>query len=527
MRRPWTLRRSPGDRQPDAPASPQPDAGRLGLEPPPVEIAPNDPLVAYFQSASGPVDLDSLELDSPALAQLRSAGSRMVVPLVSQGELIGLLNLGPRRSEQEYSVDDRKLLQDLAGHAAPAVRVAQLVREQQAEIRERERIEQELEVARLIQQRFLPHELPEPPGWHVAAYYQPAREVGGDFYDFIELPDGQLGIVVGDVTDKGVPAALVMATTHSVLRAEAPRLVAPGEVLGRVNDLLVPEMPAHMFVTCLYAVLDPASGRLRFANAGHNLPYLRGAGGVTELRATGMPLGLLPGMAYEEKEAALAPGDDLLLHSDGLAEAHGPERQMFGFPRLAKLAGEGAGGQELIDLLLSELGKFTGPGWEQEDDITLVTLRRTGADPAAGTVTEFELASEPGNERIAIERVTAAVGDLHLPRARVDRLGTAVGEAVMNAIEHGNHNRPELPVGVRVAVSGAELSVRITDQGGDRPIPQAERPDLEAKLSGEQSPRGWGLFLIESMVDELRTSVDEQRHIIELIVHLEKVGDHG
>jgi anti-sigma regulatory factor (Ser/Thr protein kinase) len=97
----------------------------------------------------------------------------------------------------------------------------------------------------------------------------------------------------------------------------------------------------------------------------------------------------------------------------------------------------------------------------------------------------------------------------------------------MNAIEHGNHNRPELPVGVRVAVSGAELSVRITDQGGDRPIPQVERPDLEAKLSGEQSPRGWGLFLIESMVDELRTSVDEQRHTIELIVHLEKVGDHG
>src|SRR5215218_10926415 len=213
MRRPWTLRRSPGDRQPDAPASPQPDTGRLGLEPPPVEIAPNDPLVAYFQSASGPVDLDSLRLDSPALAQLRSTGSRMVVPLVSQGELIGLLNLGPRRSEQEYSVDDRKLLQDLAGHAAPAVRVAQLVREQQAEIRERERIEQELEVARLIQQRFLPQELPDLPGWHVAAYYQPAREVGGDFYDFLELPDGQLGIVVGDVTDKGVPAALVMATT--------------------------------------------------------------------------------------------------------------------------------------------------------------------------------------------------------------------------------------------------------------------------------------------------------------------------
>jgi len=321
----------------------------------------------------------------------------------------------------------------------------------------------------------------------------------------------------------------VMATTHSILRAEAPRLVSPGEVLRRANDLLVTEMPAHMFVTCLYAVLDPTSGRLRYANAGHNLPYLRTEDGVVELRATGMPLGLLPGMAYEEKEAAVAAGDDLLLHSDGLAEAHGPERQMFGFPRLAKLAAEGASGQELIDLLLSELAKFTGPGWEQEDDITLVTLRRSGAGPAAGStaLTEFELASEPGNERIAIERVAAAVGDLGLPAARLDRLKTAVGEAVMNAIEHGNRNRPELPVGVRVAVSGAELSVRVTDQGGDRPVLQAERPDLEAKLAGEQSPRGWGLFLIESMVDELRTSADERQHAVELIVRLEGVEDHG
>src|SRR5215218_2714383 len=459
------LRREPRVRPTTEPVAAPPER----VEAPPVEIAPNDPLIAYFSVATGAVDIDALQLDSPALEELREAGIKLVVPLVSQGELIGLLNLGPRRSEQEYSADDRKLLQDLAGHAAPAVRVAQLVREQQAEIRERERIEQELEVARLIQQRFLPHELPEPPGWHVAAYYRPAREVGGDFYDFLELPDGQLGIVVGDVTDKGVPAALVMATTHSVLRAEAPRLVAPGEVLGRVNDLLVPEMPAHMFVTCLYAVLDLASGRLRFANAGHNLPYLRGAGGVTELRATGMPLGLLPGMAYEEKEAALAPGDDLLLHSDGLAEAHGPERQMFGFPRLAKLAAEGKSGQELIDLLLNELAMFTGPGWEQEDDITLVTLRRSGAGPAAVALTEFEVASEPGNERIAIERVAAAVGGLDLPAARLERLKTAVGEAVMNAIEHGNRNRAELPVGVRVAVSGTELSVRVTDQGDDRP----------------------------------------------------------
>jgi serine phosphatase RsbU (regulator of sigma subunit) len=344
----------------------------------PVELAPNDPLLVYVASAGGAVDLEGLELDSPGLDALREAGVRLVVPLVSQGELIGMLNLGPRRSEQDYSGDDRKLLNDLAGHAAPAVRVAQLVREQEAEVRERERIQQELEVARLIQQQFLPHELPALAGWEVAAYYKPARAVGGDFYDFIELPDGQVGIVVGDVTDKGVPAALVMATTHSILRAEAPRLVSPQAVLTRANELLVAEMPPNMFVTCLYAVLDPATGLLRYANAGHNLPYVRSDGGVGELRATGMPLGLLPGMPYDEREATLRDGDLMLLHSDGLAEAHGPEREMFGFPRVVKLMGEErGGGQAVIDLLLNELSSFTGQGWDQEDDITLVTLECT------------------------------------------------------------------------------------------------------------------------------------------------------
>src|SRR6201989_908753 len=177
----------------------------------PIDIAPNDPLLAYLQSASGAVDVEALELDSPAPAELKAAGVKLAVPLVSQGELIGVLNLGPRLSEQEYSSDDRKLLDNLAAQAAPALRVGQLVREQQAEAATRQRFEQELEVARLIQHNFLPRELLDLPGWNIAAYYHPAREVGGDFYDVIPLADGRVAFVVGDVTDKGVPAALVMS----------------------------------------------------------------------------------------------------------------------------------------------------------------------------------------------------------------------------------------------------------------------------------------------------------------------------
>jgi serine phosphatase RsbU (regulator of sigma subunit)/anti-sigma regulatory factor (Ser/Thr protein kinase) len=523
-------REAQGARAPGPPATGE-------IEAPTVDIAPNDPILVYFQGASGPVDLDKLDLDSPGLRALRSEGIKLVVPLVSQGELIGLLNLGARLSEQEYSTDDRKLLENLAAQAAPAVRVAQLVRQQQAEARERQRMEQELQVAKLIQQHFLPKVLPELPGWQVEAYYRPAREVGGDFYDFIELPEGKVGIVVGDVTDKGVPAAMVMAATRSVLRAAATRLVAPGAVLERVNELLQPDMPPNMFVTCLYGVLDPASGRLRFANAGHNLPYLRTQEGVAELRATGMPLGLMPGMTYEENEAVVGGAATLLLHSDGLAEAHDPSGDMFGFPRLARLIEEHPGGPTLIDELLAELDRFTGEGWEQEDDVTLVLLhhaavstgraeptKRSDQSPAdeVRTLAEFDVPSERGNERMVMERVADAVLALDLPPARLERLKTAVAEATMNAMEHGNGYRSEVPVSIKVLASHAALSVRITDRGGGRPIPQAEVPDLDAKLAGEQSPRGWGLFLIKNMVDDVHVTSDDTHHTVELVVDLEE-----
>ena len=223
------------------------------------------------------VDVEELELQSPALEEMKAAGVKLAVPLVSQGELIGVLNLGPRRSEQEYSSDDRKLLDNLAAQAAPALRVGQLVREQQAEAATRQRFEQELEVARLIQQNFLPKQLPELADWEVAAYYRPAREVGGDFYDVIPISEDRMGFVIGDVTDKGVPAALVMAATRSVLRASVQRLIDPGVVLERVNEHLCPDMPEKMFVTCLYGVLDTTTGHFRFANAGHDLPYVKTA----------------------------------------------------------------------------------------------------------------------------------------------------------------------------------------------------------------------------------------------------------
>lgn len=528
---------------PDAASQAEAQSAALGAPPAldyQVSIAPDDPLIAFFERAPDPILVDKLPLDTPGVRALRAAGVTLVVPLVSQGELVGMLNLGPRMGEQQYSVDDRALLNNLATQAAPAVRVAQLARRQELEAQARERIEQELRVARLIQETLLPKEVPALPGWNIAALWRPAREVGGDFYDFIPLSDGRMVIVIGDVTDKGVPAAMVMATTRTMLRSAAMDTDSPGIVLQIVNERLCREIPPKMFVTCLYAILDPDTGRLSFANAGHDLPYRGKDGAVGELRATGMPLGLLPGMIYEEKDTIIEEGERVLFYSDGLVEAHNRQREMFGFPRLKQLVGAHPQEQHLIDFLMNELARFTGAGWEQEDDVTVVALERSHAPspppplPIANLMPEavrqsdewrrlarFELPSVAGNEREAMRRVTEAVEPLALPRTLGERVQTAVAETVMNAIEHGNMGRAELPVEVEVFASPNRLLVRIADQGVKKAIPPAQVPNLDAKLRGEQSPRGWGLFLIEKMADTVRMHTDESHHTIELEFNLE------
>jgi serine phosphatase RsbU (regulator of sigma subunit) len=155
---------------------------------------------------------------------------------------------------------------------------------------------------------------------------------------------------------------------------------SPGEILQRVNQALFPNIPPNMFVTCFYTILDPKSGTLTFANAGHDLPYLRRrSGDCEELRARGMPLGLMLGMSYEEKEVVLDADESCLFYSDGLVEAHDPKGEMFGFPRLRELVAEHGEEESLEETLLEELYSFTGEEWEQEDDITLLTLRRSAA----------------------------------------------------------------------------------------------------------------------------------------------------
>jgi anti-sigma regulatory factor (Ser/Thr protein kinase) len=413
-------------------------------------------------------------------------------------------------------------------------------------------MEQELRVARHIQHSLLPKNVPKRPGWEIATYYQPARAVGGDFYDFLELPDGRLVFIIGDVTDKGIPAALVMATTRSTLRAAAQRLISPSQVLAQANELICADIPKAMFVTCLYAVLDPNNGRLRYANAGHSLPYWRRDSRVIKLWATGMPLGLMPDQAYEEKEITIAAGENVLFYSDGLMEAHNRDRQILGPAHLQTLIANHTGDPPLIDVLVSKLAQFTGHDIDPEDDVTLVTLSRMQAGKETtkkiqprktsqkqpGTLptplpvpctqwralAHFELPSKRGQDGRVMQLISEVTASLNLSPRRRERLQTAVTEAVLNAMEHGHGYDPTKLVSIEMLFCEAALLVRIS-QGEGPPIPTPKTPDLATKVAGREEPRGWGLFLMENLVDDMRIHNSVNQRTIELIMHLENNED--
>jgi serine phosphatase RsbU (regulator of sigma subunit)/predicted ester cyclase len=346
----------------------------------PEEVQGREGLIWAAAQVAGAISNASLVVEDQ-VAQGDKVVTRFTVHSThDRGEIMGLAPSGRQMTNRViliHRISEGKIAEEWGIGTIGSNLRGQLLEQERIE---RERVDQELRVARRIQQASLPNEVPELEGWQISPYYQPAREVGGDFYDFHPLSEGRLGLVVGDATGKGVPAALVMSTTCGMLQAISQALdsssSSPGEVLERVNETLVTRIPSNMFVTCFYAILDPKSGSLSYANAGHDLPYLHRGGDCEELRARGMPLGLMPGMRYEEKEIELDVGEGVFFYSDGLVEAHDPKGEMFGFPRLRELIAEHGEERALGNFLLEELYSFVGEGWEQEDDITLLTLNR-------------------------------------------------------------------------------------------------------------------------------------------------------
>ena len=242
-------------------------------------------------------------------------------------------------------------------------------------------LQNELDVARKIQQGILPASFPEGDGFEVYGNMEPARNVGGDFFDVIMLENGRLGLAVADVSDKGVPAALFMMSSRTLLKGAAIGRGVPGDVLSEVNDLLTEDNEAFMFVTVLYAVFDPHSGTLNYANGGHTNPLLVHSDGTSEeLPLTGgIALGVMPELEYKESSVTLAEGDTLVLYTDGVSEAMNSEGEEFGIDRLRNIFVNSppASARAANEAILQAVIDFAGDT-PQSDDVTCLVLRRIG-----------------------------------------------------------------------------------------------------------------------------------------------------
>lgn len=300
-----------------------------------------------------------------------------VVPLIVDGHSIGALVINCRQPRQ-LDESEMRLLNLMANQAAIAIEKARL---QEKEV-EQLQMEREMELGREIQLSLLPQASPSVPGWEFAARYQAARLVGGDFYDFLPLAPHRLGLVIGDVVGKGVPAALLMALSRTTIRTMAMSDHGPGAVLEKANDLMVRDSRSDLFLTAAYAELNVINGRLAYALGGHNRPLWRQAtsGEIKELDADGMLLGSFAGIALEEREIEVAAGDLLVFYTDGVTEAMNNRRELFGRERLwAALANQaGTSAQQVLDAILAAVHGFVGDT-PPSDDLTLFVVRRLPA----------------------------------------------------------------------------------------------------------------------------------------------------
>lgn len=301
--------------------------------------------------------------------------SILCVPIRLQDVTLGVIYVDNRLQAGIFTRDDLELLNAIASTAAIAIENARLY---QVAV-EKGRMERELQMARQVQSSLIPREMPPLPAWELATLWQPARLVGGDFYDVLPAPPGCGRVAIGDVSDKGMGAALFMAVTRSILRASAAAAPSPAECISSANRLLAADATRGMFVTLFYAELEAAGGRVTFVNAGHNPPLLYRAAGrdVTALPRTGLPLGIDETAIFGERPVDLGPGDFLLLYTDGITEAANGQGHEWGIERLRAfaLAQANCSARNLVAALQAELSAFASVD-EQYDDMTVMVLKR-------------------------------------------------------------------------------------------------------------------------------------------------------
>jgi sigma-B regulation protein RsbU (phosphoserine phosphatase) len=309
--------------------------------------------------------------------KLASLHTELLLPLAVRDKLLGFISLGPKRSEEPYTGSDVRLLKTVAAQTGLALENANLMQTIAEEVAQRERLNREVEIAREVQERLFPQKLPVVAGLDYAGHCRPALGVGGDYYDFLALPNGCLGIAIGDVSGKGIAAALMMASLQASLRSEATR--APKNLaaaLSSINHLVYEASSANRYATFFYGQYDPAAGRFDYVNAGHNPPILLHDGKITRLETGGTVIGLLEHSDYEQGSVTIRPGDWLVAFTDGISEALDVSDEEWGEDRLmeAVCSHQGCSAQELMIRLFAEATAFAGAA-PQHDDMTLVVVR--------------------------------------------------------------------------------------------------------------------------------------------------------
>ncbi|GAB4493069.1 MAG: hypothetical protein Fur0016_20970 [Anaerolineales bacterium] len=300
----------------------------------------------------------------------------IALPLMVKGEIFGIMLAEEASGGRRFRTRRLEILNGIAQQVALAIQNDLFQREMVA----RERLETEVQLARQIQQTFIPKTLPHLPHWDLAARWRTARQVGGDFYDVFELPNGKLGLFIADVADKGVPAAMFMALTRTLVRAAILQTESPAEALRQVNDLLYPDAEQGMFVTAVYGVLDSQTGQFTYANAGHNPPlWMKSTPSphIERLTRTGMALGVDTGVEMGQSTIDLTPGDVLLFYTDGITEAFSPTEEMFGEDRLYTVLNDltPASASQVLEAVDNAVIHFTADA-PVSDDITLIVVRR-------------------------------------------------------------------------------------------------------------------------------------------------------
>jgi serine phosphatase RsbU (regulator of sigma subunit) len=315
------------------------------------------------------------EISEKGAAGFEALHASLMVPLVYQNQVIGCLNLGEKKSGKPYRREDIELLRTLANQGAVAIENARLFQENL----EKQRMEEELSIARDLQMSMLPSVCPEVTGFRIAASSTPAREVGGDFYDFIEMREEKIGIVVGDVTGKSVSGALVMSASRSVFRMLSEEDLTVGNMMERANHRIKKDVKSGMFVALLFALVDTKNGSLSLCSAGQTQPIhfsvKTGRAELVETEGDSFPLGIIDEADYQETRIELTPGDRVIFYTDGIVEAMNEKEEIFGFERLLDLVRKSGSlsAEALLKEILEKVEEFAG-GAPQHDDLTVIVV---------------------------------------------------------------------------------------------------------------------------------------------------------